>query len=843
MSTGYLEELDDTEKDVSESHSKLLEAVSQLDKGQKVKKAERSEPTLEVSEFHLVKSGICDRDAVHVYDLAKTLGQKSHHHEITKNLQAIKRKVQVLPKPLEKPAADRIKRIVGFKNTKQELKKWNAIITRNRTAESLHFPLKQSMKLDSSTKFVKRFRLQSDLEKELAALEPQKDNIEEKSDEFSLTLKEIIMKRKEAARIRAQQSYREAKAHRQNKIKSKKFHRVQRKEKIKLQLKEFEELQKTNPEAALEKLEQLDKTRAEERMTLRHKNTGRWAKSKQIRAKYDKETRQELAQQLSVGRELTQKFKKSNDSEEEDVGDDTPMQFLASDKENPWIENVKTESEIDEFVKNYRKYWDNQNKKLESQNINSKITTENKKIDNPLKDTQPSILNGTDARVNTNSFAIQNNEKIEEAIDLNKPTISLMDFSSRDNNTNNRQPLETKNHKEYLTKVNVKNVKNKFYKKTTGNILDNNLIQSNKKIKLPKTSINNVTATSSWNVESIENINTENFKNSNVSNSEKINKLFDFMEEKIQDQIKSKLERITQNYEEIKTNKKRKSKNIEFKDDNFDGLEIQAKKQKPILDLSLNESACKNNLEVNIELEKIKQIKQHNISPVDNRSNASKVEIDPNKYINIKPKHLNTNLPIDITGGDDVLDDSEDEEERRNVVSEAFADDDVVEEFRKEKEEEVKKAQPKDIDLTLPGWGNWGGKNIKVSKRKKRRFILKMPKDLSRRDENKGDVIIFEEDNPKIKEHQVNELPYPFSSVKDYEASIRMPIGRNFVSENSHRKLIEPSVKTHMGKVIEPMNEDILVKKNDKENRKFIPKRIDKKQKIKRIKTNKQAIK
>lgn len=225
-------------------------------------------------------------------------------------------------------------------------------------------------------------------------------------------------------------------------------------------------------------------------------------------------------------------------------------------------------------------------------------------------------------------------------------------------------------------------------------MLDNNLIQSDEKIKLPKTGINNVTATSSWNVESIENINTKNFKNFNVSNSEKINKLFDCMEEKIQDQIKFKLERITQNYEEIKTKKKRKSKNIEFKDDHFDGLEIQAKKQKPILDLSLNESACKNNLEVNTELEKIKEIKQHDTSFVDNRSNASKVEIDPNKYINIKPKHLNTDLPSDITGGDDVLDDalhSEDEEERRNIVSEAFADDDVVEEFRKEKEEEVSK--------------------------------------------------------------------------------------------------------------------------------------------------------
>lgn len=91
------------------------------------------------------------------------------------------------------------------------------------------------MKLEPSKEFVKRFRLQSDLEKELAALEPEKENIEQKKDKFSLTLKEIIMKRKEAARIRAQQSYKEAKAHRQSKIKSKKFHRVQKKEKIKLQ--------------------------------------------------------------------------------------------------------------------------------------------------------------------------------------------------------------------------------------------------------------------------------------------------------------------------------------------------------------------------------------------------------------------------------------------------------------------------------------------------------------------------------------------------------------------------------------------------------------------------------
>lgn len=64
---------------------------------------------------------------------------------------------------------------------------------------------------------------------------------------------------------------------------------VLKKERLKLQLKEFEELQKTDPEEALKKLESIEKARALERHTLRHKNTGKWAKNLLIRAKYDKD--------------------------------------------------------------------------------------------------------------------------------------------------------------------------------------------------------------------------------------------------------------------------------------------------------------------------------------------------------------------------------------------------------------------------------------------------------------------------------------------------------------------------------------------------------------------------
>lgn len=67
------------------------------------------------------------------------------------------------------------------------------------------------------------------------------------------------------------------------------YHRLLRGEKTKQQIKDFEALQKTDPEAALKQLEMLEKGRAEERATLRHRNTGKWARNQLIKAKYNKE--------------------------------------------------------------------------------------------------------------------------------------------------------------------------------------------------------------------------------------------------------------------------------------------------------------------------------------------------------------------------------------------------------------------------------------------------------------------------------------------------------------------------------------------------------------------------
>lgn len=88
------------------------------------------------------------------------------------------------------------------------MKKWNAVVTKNRVADHLVFPINKlpSSKLQKSGK-VGYNRVQSDLEKEYAALEPEKEteDDEDKLDKFAMTKEEMIQRAKENAKFRAQQ--------------------------------------------------------------------------------------------------------------------------------------------------------------------------------------------------------------------------------------------------------------------------------------------------------------------------------------------------------------------------------------------------------------------------------------------------------------------------------------------------------------------------------------------------------------------------------------------------------------------------------------------------------------
>lgn len=62
----------------------------------------------------------------------------------------------------------------------------------------------------------------------------------------------------------------------------------------------------------------------------------------------------------------------------------------------------------------------------------------------------------------------------------------------------------------------------------------------------------------------------------------------------------------------------------------------------------------------------------------------------------------------------------------------------------------------------MPGWGSWGGTNLKLrSRRTRRRMFVKLP-EVPRKDSKKEYVIINEDPVPKLREQLVNLLILPW---------------------------------------------------------------------------------
>ena len=111
-----------------------------------------------------------------------------------------------------------------------------------------------------------RFKPETSLEQQVAALLAGASSVPAEGEQFSeiekkclegLTLREAMERKKELAKIRALQTYQEQKFRRMKKIKSKKFRKIERKMKKKDELAEIEQLSKTDPEAAAEKIAKL----------------------------------------------------------------------------------------------------------------------------------------------------------------------------------------------------------------------------------------------------------------------------------------------------------------------------------------------------------------------------------------------------------------------------------------------------------------------------------------------------------------------------------------------------------------------------------------------------------
>ncbi|KAJ0353108.1 hypothetical protein COL26b_000852 [Colletotrichum chrysophilum] len=146
-------------------------------------------------------------------------------------------------------------------------------------------------------------------------------------------------------------------------------------------------------------------------------------------------------------------------------------------------------------------------------------------------------------------------------------------------------------------------------------------------------------------------------------------------------------------------------------------------------------------------------------------------------------------------------------------MDKAFAGDDVVVDFAREKAEVEAEDDDKIVDNTLPGWGGWVGEGVsqREKKRQQGRFVTKVEgvKKADRKDAKLDRVIISEKRVKKNDKYLATQLPHMYESKAQYERSLRMPLGPEWVTKESFQEATKPRILKKQG-IIAPMSRPTL---------------------------------
>ncbi|CDS35802.1 U3 small nucleolar RNA associated protein 14 [Echinococcus multilocularis] len=224
-------------------------------------------------------------------------------------------------------------RRIKFNLNRERLNLWKGPVHQNRLADQLIFPL-QSHAVQFPTSDEAREAKQH---KALEALKEDDTSLQGKlfkvlyrktAQPVSTVNKEIEEQLKLAHKMchkaseQMKQRLREVallrKAKLQKRIKSKNYHRRAKRRIMKEFEKDIALLRKNNPQAFAERLLEADRLRAKERASLRHKTGGKFAKMQRLRAKYDKEARDAVANMHDQARDLTKHRRNNGDHDDSD---------------------------------------------------------------------------------------------------------------------------------------------------------------------------------------------------------------------------------------------------------------------------------------------------------------------------------------------------------------------------------------------------------------------------------------------------------------------------------------------------------------------------------------------
>ncbi|RIB15414.1 small-subunit processome [Gigaspora rosea] len=667
-----------------------------------------------------------------------------------------------LPAPLPQNIQNRLNRQVAYEETKKDISKWEPIVRQNRESDHLKFPINPIPEHTPTVGVLTgTFKPSTSLEKEVDSILEKSGMKEEDLQKYEdiqlnkLSVDEVAARRSELRRMRELMYREEIKAKRIAKIKSKTFRKIKKKEKEKEKLK-LDQLIEPNQNLAQEERMKLETARAKERMTLKHKNTSKWAKQALKHGRHDSESRQAIVEQLKRHEDLKRKI--------HDLGSDEELDDVSSESNNEDDESIIKEKAFDE---------------LEQYQLKDSADEEPVKGILGMKFMQDAMK--------------REKKATQQLIDDFIEDLENNDFSDDDDDDDDKNKLTKKNNDAA---------------KDSARLIDNNLgrmifgVGTKEKGARSNDSSNaRVSFDQGPDITTLSKSTFDQKNDSEVSllseprsNNDSVNQQVE-SQQNDSEEINPWLQHDTS---KLVTSSKKVNRSINIKNSNkLDKLSSKLNKQKHGMQMKED---------IEIDMNKIMTVhvadnntkKEVKTAATDNSAIENvNIESDSDDDANAEAikNFVNVKNPTAFT--------------QRELVARAFANDNVVEEFESEKQAIIEEDMPKEIDITLPGWGTWGGKGVKPSKNKKKIIAKPLPGEgidvKKRQDAKLKHVIINEKSIKKAKKYLSTDIPYPFETREQYERSLRTPVGKEWNTNEVFQKMITPRVVTKMGVVIDPL--------------------------------------
>ncbi|KAJ3095540.1 hypothetical protein HDU97_006816 [Phlyctochytrium planicorne] len=784
--------------------------------------------------------------------------------------------------PLPARLQQKLEREAAFGTAKKEVSKWAYTVKMNREAEQLRFPLNEApVDLLTSSSLVGSFKSETNMEKEIAqVLKDQKlaeksQREQEDLEMNELTKEEVAERRAELAKMRALLFYAEQKQKKIAKIKSKVYRKILKKEKEK---KGAQDLAELDPELAKEMMLKQETDRIKERMTLKHKSTGKWAKNQLGRRDGGAGSRQAIMDQLNRHQELTKKVAGLDSGDEEDEDDDEDLDedddeaSGARERAIRQLEQMEEDGDDDDSapkkgvfaMKFMQRDRENQKKAVRAQLEATKEDIRSGNLSFNEGDEEEEY-EGMELSDDEELQAERAEKRKKAAEDSRKPIVQggggRMSFQksdaagaasmlgSLDDDRDEEFVAQPTSHSVrvsgpvsvmFTPKKSILKLDPLFQEEsfTVEDEEDKSFTAQIKRAEFSKssnTADSNTTTTTSTATADSKKLSSQkkrvsfdslpDLENAEDADEEPVKPAFKFSqthEKNLDVDIKigsgSKISDIPESNPWLDVQEGKGGRGYKKagggKGETRDRVATAQKKMQSMDDVELN-------LDFK-QLEKtVPKALQKPVTP-SVVGKGSKASADAGKTNGKKAKEASV-VMLQEFSDEDSDDDfgikpSVSNLTKSDVMQMAFANDDVFAEFEEEKQGIIDQDKPKDEDVTLPGWGAWSGNGIAP----KKNVVVKKAKahegvDASKRKDAKlKNVIISEKPNRKAAKFMATTVPHGFQTRDQYEESIRLPMGKEWNANMSHSKLVAPKVVVKMGQIIQPLNKVLLAPNSEK---------------------------